>query len=478
MKYYITLLLCFVFQASFSQTDCDCQNDLKYVINYYEHNLPGFKDNVTTALQADYDAFKSYLHQQSKGLDSKTRCYKLLVQYVEFFKDNHSSIYMQVPRVDENDSKQVADFLKSPHYKASENIKLTKAQQQQYPLDDIRGIYEIKDGTYTIAVIPNKTPLRDYVGIIIASKSPLWSPGQVKLELKKNPNTNSYQGFSYLRNHAIRYHHNLSFKAGILGDSWFKTSLKERINHATDIENTFFYKQLDSQTAYIRIPTFSGGRSAKIDSLYKAAFPKIRNSKQLIIDVRNNGGGDDSNALPLLEFMYTQKIKTDKIDLYVTPDNIKMWERWYHNIKKDTLNYSKEDVRWFEDQISMQKTAKPYTFITRSESDYMEKEYPANAVQKVAIIYNKYSASSCESLLFWAMQSSKTILVGENSGGYVGYGEIGQVNTPCFDFALGCTMTRYETQRAYEAEGIPPNHYLDNATDWVEQTLKLLDQTP
>ncbi|MDG1261529.1 MAG: S41 family peptidase [Flavobacteriales bacterium] len=96
--------------------------------------------------------------------------------------------------------------------------------------------------------------------------------------------------------------------------------------------------------------------------------------------------------------------------------------------------------------------------------------------KKVIIISNKYCASSCESLLFWAMESDKTMIVGENSGGYVGYGEISSVPTPAFKFELGCTITRYNHQRKYEADGIPPAIYLNNEKDWIEQALELLEE--
>ena len=77
---------------------------------------------------------------------------------------------------------------------------------------------------------------------------------------------------------------------------------------------------------------------------------------------------------------------------------------------------------------------------------------------------------------FWALESDKTIIVGENSGGYVGYGEISSTKTPNFNFELGCTMTRYNNQREYEVDGIPPTYYLDNNTDWVAQALEFLKQ--
>ena len=76
--------------------------------------------------------------------------------------------------------------------------------------------------------------------------------------------------------------------------------------------------------------------------------------------------------------------------------------------------------------------------------------------------------------MFWVKESDKTIIVGENSGGYVGYGEISEVNTPNFNFILGCTMTRYNKQREFEVIGVSPKYYLTNDKDWIEQTIELL----
>ena len=307
------------------------------------------------------------------------------------------------------------------------------------------------------------------------SKSKLWERGQVKLELKKIPNSPKYEAFIYLRNHSIEYRDDVSLESGILAGNWFKTSLDSYVNPAADASTEFSFSKLNDSIAYLRIPTFSSYNSAKIDSLYKASFPEIRKTSYLIIDVRNNGGGNDNNAAPLLEFMYTDPIKSDVIDVYVTPDNIKVWESWYQSAKQDTVNFKKENLLRLEEEIERQKKAEPYTFISRSKGGEVIRNYDKNDVKKVVIIQNRLSASSCESLLFWAMQSSKTILVGENSGGYVGYGEIGSVPTPCYEFALGCTMTRYREQRKYEAEGIPPDYYLNYDEDWVKQAIRLLN---
>ena len=465
-----------MFNISFAQNDCSCREELGFVVNYYEKNLPGFKDNVTPKTNKYYTLLKNNLLKSSSKVLNETVCFKLLTKYVEFFKDNHSSIRMKFPFVDENDPNQLKAFLASDLYKLREVKTIKTDHINQYPINEISGLYQTKDGTYTIAVFQDKTEFRDYVGVIVHSKTKLWKKGQVKLEFKKKPNSKLFEAFVYMKNHSLRYYHNFTFNDGILGGNWFKTSLKNKTFYGTDVSGVFDYKSLNDSIAYLKIPTFSSDKSAKIDSLYEAAFPDIRKKPYLIIDVRNNGGGNDENASPLLEFIYTNKIQQDTVEVYVTPDNIKVWEQWYEEAKSDPENYSKEDLAWFEDEISKQKQAEPFSFISRSKGGEMTKDFKPNAVKKVAIIFNRYSASSCESLLFWAMQSKKTILVGENSGGYVGYGEIGSVSTPCFKFELGCTMTRYRYQREYEADGIPPKYYLNNKKNWVDQTIDLLNQ--
>ncbi|WP_442265049.1 S41 family peptidase [Tenacibaculum sp. ZS6-P6] len=475
MRNLLTLSLLLLTHLSFAQKQCKCSKDLDFVITYYENNLPGFKDNVTSKTKATYTSLKTNLIEEANKVSTKNDCYKLTLQYVEFFRDNHSSIYMRSQNIDENNEEELQQFLTSETYTSRETIPLEKVDQKQYPIDNILGIYEIKNA-YTVAVIPSKTKLRDYVGVILDAKTKLWKKGQVKFELKKTASPNEFLAISYLKNHAIKYESRFSLKEGVLGDYWFKTSLNSYVNHAIDVPSTYDFKIINDSISYLRIPTFSGKRTAKIDSLYKASFNKIKKQPYLIIDVRNNGGGSDDNVNPLLEFMYTNKIKTDKVDLYITKDNIKIWESWYEDAKSDTVNFDKDRVKWFKKRVERMKEAKLDSYISVSKGGRMSRNFKPNAVKKVAIIYNKNCASSCETLLFWAKQSKKTILVGENSGGYVGYGEVGAVTTPCYNFTLTCTSSRYKKQRTYEVIGIAPNFYLNNQKSWVDQTIELLKE--
>lgn len=84
--------------------------------------------------------------------------------------------------------------------------------------------------------------------------------------------------------------------------------------------------------------------------------------------------------------------------------------------------------------------------------------------RKVAILADGGCASSCESLLLWALESDKAVIMGANSGGFLAYGEVGRTGTPCFDLDLYTTMTRHHGLGRYEAIGIPPAIRLDSRT--------------
>ncbi len=482
MKTTFLVFLSIAFAASSFGQNCDCANDLDFVVKYYEANLPGFKDNVNDQNKKQYEKFKKELFFKAKNTKLKQTCFKLLTYYVEFFQDNHSSIAKeeQYRRVNEKNEDSVKAFLNSEIFKATEIYPLKEAALQQYPLNDIRGIYQTKDSMYTIAIIPNKNSFRQYIGVIIDSKTPLWKKGQVKIEFIKPNKKGGYEVFSYNRNHGVAYDPNLFFREGILGNGWFKTSLKSNTvdsrNYSDNDSDKLEYKQLNDSTTYIRIPSFSGDITAQLDSFYKRVDLKIQSKPYLMIDVRNNGGGSDNNVLPLLKYIYTKPFVSDIVDLYVTRDNLKIWDLWYKNISRDTINYNKEYQTEFLEEINRMKKAPLNSFLQRGSGDTIKMDTILAYPKKIAIIMNQYCASSCEALLFCAKESDKTILVGENSGGYVGYGEVGSVNTPCYNFTLYCTKTRYRKQQAFEATGIPPDVRLDNKTDWISQTLKLLTQ--
>lgn len=475
MKLYFITPLFFLLHFSVKAQDCDCHNDFEFVVNYYEENLPGFKDNVSDSNIDDYNQFKNNLSTLSKSYCSdEDLCYKTLLVYVEFFKDNHSSLYTNNSvYIDENNAKEVEQFLLSRRFKNREIIKNYNSLSKN-AIQNIENCYQTKDKTYSVVIVENKNEFRDYVGIIIDSKTPLWKEGQVKFELKKIKE-NTYDMFLYMRSHAVRYYKNVKLENGVLNDDWYNTQLTDRKSYNIEMPYTdLTFTELDDETNYMYIPTFDGNYYAKIAEFYAQYDTLIQAKPYLIIDVRNNGGGSDACVSPLLKYIYTKPFKDDIVDVYATKENIRKYSEWYEVMKNDTANFSAEFLKSFKAEIETLKTVPNKTFIPRNSGETIELDTVLDNPKKVVIITNKYCASSCETLLFWAIESEKTIIVGENSGGFVGYGDISAVETPNFKYELGCTMTRYVHQRKYETDGIPPDYYLSDDRDWIEQARVLL----
>lgn len=466
------LITCLLFADLFAQseTNCSCAEDFAFVRTYLETNLPGFADNVTEETRADYNRMTAAVGAAAAKAKDPIGCLKQLNRYVEFFRDNHTSIYDQAPNVDESDEEQLRKFLAGDRFLHREKLAVDTAYfTKKKKRDPVEGIYETTDGAYRVALVKNVTPERDYAAVILASKTRLWQAGQVKFELKRKGD--GFEGYFYYRNHSLRYEPHLVYRDGKLGDSWIKVNATDKSVPKPGPGNEFEFRELDEQTTYLRLPTFGGEYYSYLDSFYQAVFPKIEAKPYLIIDVRNNGGGSDANVSPLLPLLYTQPIINDEVvEIYATADNASAYERYLERMRADSARYSASTINWFTQMIERMKAAAPGTFIPMSDTevDTVTLDSVPDLPKKVALLYNRGCASSCETLVFLAQRSDKTILMGENSGGYVGYGNVFSVTTPCHGFGLQVTTTRYRNQRKYEVIGVAPDVRLNNNEDWIE----------
>ena len=164
----------------------------------------------------------------------------------------------------------------------------------------------------------------------------------------------------------------------------------------------------------------------------KKIVPEIRKYPHLIIDVRNNGGGSDLNYYAFMPLLYTDTIYNDFVEMFITEDNKKAYERMRDDARANPQRYGSSGYMSWEFRIKQMegKTVGSFIPITARNSFTTYKTNTGNPV-KVAILYNRNCASSCEQLLIDAAYSKKVTLIGENSGGYIAYGNVMSIRTPC-----------------------------------------------
>lgn len=271
--------------------------------------------------------------------------------------------------------------------------------------------------------------------------------------------------------------YNVTYYTGLLGFN-FKSILKSqkiengiipsfgfsKIKPALN-EAEYEFKELNDSINYIRLSSFDGMLVNELDSFYNAIHRDILRLPYLVIDIRNNGGGDERAYLDLLKYAYTKPLTLDSVNVWVSPENIKRYEEISAEKNKRLLE--------------RMKAAQPFTFIplAEDESNTWSLDSTLHYPKKIALLFDRGTASAAEGMIYYFMQSEKVITIGENTGGYMGYGNVMTAQTPCENFTIRSTTTRYFKKSKYEYVGIGPMYKISKKDDWIAYAKKLLTVT-
>ncbi len=303
MKKTITLLglvfYCFIVNAQ--NDSCSCLNELDYVAQQLK-GTPSYKSQIKNTTR--HDAYLATIQEKiTQDSDIDRNCLAYLQQYLKVVNDEHNYIVDQ--------SKNTDYTVLTPFYGMSPE---TLYAQSKIYNDSITGTYKLQD-YYTVVVIRNAPDDIVYTGVIVETKNDQWEPGQLKFTLTKAGNY--FHGIFYDGNHAPRYQ-KVEFKNGRLyPENW----VHEDYNSNWIVDNyalqgdTFQYEQITEQTHYIRLGNFSGSNTnyGQAMDLLKTLEGEFKTGN-LIIDLRNNGGGGRRTSDPFVK--YLKKIKKD-IQVYV-----------------------------------------------------------------------------------------------------------------------------------------------------------------
>lgn len=442
--------------------DCDCKSQLSYVIKYYEENNPAFQKLENDAEEAKkYNSEKAKLLEKARLEKDDDACIIHLDRYVSLLKDHHSDIGFQLKRIDLSSPELIAAFKTSERYRQFPKKNIDTLQLIPYlkakEFANIEGIYS-DGGKIVFGIVKKKKSKNTYEGIVLKSNK-LLNVGHILMELTqkdKNLFDVSYNvgllGFNF--NRVLK---SMKIENGQLASFGF--SKVQTGSESSD--KPYEFKALTDSVNYLRLSDFDARLTDKLDAFYNEIDQAIQSKPYLIVDLRNNGGGSERSYLNLLPYAYTRPLKIDPSSVWVSPENIKRYE--------ETSEESNKEL------IDRMKKATPFTFIPQSEKgqDTYTIENPTAYPKKIVLLFNKGTASAAEGLITYFQQSDKVITVGENSGGYIGYGNVMTAEIPCGKFKIRSTTTRYEEKSKYEFVGIPPMHKIAKEKDWVKYALSL-----
>jgi len=475
-----------LFSLLFCNISCvqksEYESKFEWMKNTFEENDAGFQYIIDKKGQQAYDLHNRLISDKIKSVKTFKECVAVMEEWLSFFRSGHIGIEV----LNDDESKDGNATNADGDYETTDiDIPEFEKYIAQKKNAGYEGVWET--GAYKIGI---KQEGSNYIGFIISSQVDEWKTGQIKLRITKENDKNL--AVFYMRDHsAVEYE-----DPELIGNNHLKmgrtvlTRLSPDLPKDKSMED--YLKFLSSQTPYVdnvnettvllRIPYFDIGEKTIIDSVILANREKILSTENLIIDVRNNGGGADHCYSQIIPFLYTNPIRTVGLQFRSAPLNNQMMKDFATNPEYD---FDDEMRKWFKDVYEkMEQHPNEFVDISSDIITIDERDTVFYYPRKVAILINGGNASTTEQFLLAAKQSKKVKLFGTTTSGALDASNMNSAVSPDKDFRLWFCMSKsYRIpDMAIDDIGIQPDYYMDETIPdhkWVEFTTGILeDKSP
>jgi hypothetical protein len=484
MKHLQILFLVLLSSLAFGQNDCDCERNYNEVYQKIRDNYAAYDMKVNAASKPAFDALNKKIASKAKGVKDPKACFEILKEWTDFFQDNHLFINFQT-------SFSIADSPEVVAARASKVLvqKYTSEspferylKENQANLDPAEGVWESDDKEYRLGVIKDATNPKKLYGFLLTDRDKLWVKGKTKFELEKI-GTDRYKTKYYYSDFSAETTLTRLVKNILAMDNIYKftkvsptptefVTLDEQTHALPD----YRVERIDSSTTLIVLPPFTiPNAPLYINELVSQNEKLILGAKNLIIDMRNNPGGDDNAFDALFPYIADGPIIRKGSKMRATQENLILLNHELRSIQdfpqfKLTLE---PKLR----QIIREMTLNMGTMITAPDKEFNYKSTD-QMPKKVVVLVNKNTASTAESISLEAKQSPKVIIMGRNTKGAADYTEVRDWGLPCFGWRLAIPLGisyRLPTQ-PMENVGIKPDVEIpESEADWVNFTVKYLN---
>lgn len=286
IRKYLTLLFILGVNLIFSQEKtCDCIDELNDISKLIE-NAKSYKHQIKRKdREAAFEKWKEEIKSEILNDSlSKFFCIGYLQKYISFINDRHNEIYFVPNKIAAN----------VPTY--SKVIDTTSKIN-----DSISGIYFAGNDKILVKKENNST----WYGITLESNSEAWTKGKIRLRINEMPNGN-FELFEYYQNGLLFYQKNIQISDGRIHSTFWNKENEYFFNK--NHKGNFAYNSINPCFDYIGIKTLS--RTNKLikeaDNFYNKYLNNLT-KENLIIDLRNNGGGSMNQAKPLIKALKRNK---------------------------------------------------------------------------------------------------------------------------------------------------------------------------
>lgn len=456
----LVLILFILFNAStYSQNNvCNCSNVYQELMQKVEENYIGLAQ-MNDAEKNQYNQLKNEAGNSVSDIKPKD-CTKFLQGFLSYFNDEHLFVYERPTYTNQElDSfKQQQKSNRASVKSILATLQFEKNMVEKNGLDGIIGKWT--DGESELAIIKDEGYYKTF---IINSKNKTVDVGELKAQFKASEK--GFDGTYYSYAYAPRYVEGNIYKEQTLivltgGTYWGKVgSLSNReiavINR--DEVNLPVIKKLDNQNTLFSIPSFLADYN-KFVKVIMDNIELLKNTTNLIIDVRGNVGG---NAI---YFSF--------IDAYAT-----------HSLKgsQGLILASKSTQEYFE-RLARNSPEIYQPVVERIQGNmgkiiegpkYPDKVFPPfeSKIKNVAILTDNGSMSAAESFVLHSKGSSTRVKTfGSPTGGVIDYTSVNtlELNSGSQNIYFGYPTSTYNkdiSEKGFNKTGILPDVPIKNKVE-------------
>jgi hypothetical protein len=452
--------------------NCDCKENLDSIIRHLPGNYPGWdwKDHISKAYLAhEIESF-------SKATKAKTpkNCHTVLNAYLAWFRDGHLGVSYSG---DVFKPKKIKTKRENPWPQISEELA-KKHLDSLAPTDSFSGIWESYESFYKALIVPNldKTGFQAY---LISTINQNWEPGEIKMKFLKDEK-GKYQCTFYTSDHSEENpKHVLNRNLLEINKITVWNKIYPKTENPIPVEafvsaiykTTQEFKPWNKEVFYVQLQNANAGIKPLIDSLEKANRLKIENSKYLILDLRDNEGGDLTVFETFWPYIFTKPAVLFGTTYYCTSSNISAYEKQLSSIEGQV------DPAFLDFLKEMKKhQGRNWTIPNDTLFETEKRKGP----EKVILLINQKCKSSTEDFILATKSSSKVILAGQNSGGVADFEEVVDKDLPCpsliFYHPIG--FSNRLPASPIDGKGIKPDIELNSGSKawqpWIWEVLKKL----
>lgn len=320
----LVLFYCNLIAQSPETTTCDCKADLEF-IDEKIRKMPSFKKQIKGEKLVAYEATKESLLQEVQSPVLIKKCFVVLNELLTQVKDKHAMIlhnYEGLTTSELKDDEAVARFRESDYHKnhpeTSKSLDVLVAELSIKNYFDLEGIYTY--GTDT-AVALYKTNDTQYEAAVLETSVPHWDKGEILAYI-----TQREDGLYNILRYPMTSK-KMQFLPGILHSNGrllgFKKSAEIPDYTLAPSENSKWeFKTLQNDVQYLYFGSFSNAKSnvETFKTFYEDTKDKI-NAKTVIVDVRNNTGGNSKYSDPFVKLLKKSQAEVYVLTNFFTASN-------------------------------------------------------------------------------------------------------------------------------------------------------------